>query len=112
MTPSVEHLQELYRSADCVRCSFAGIEPARSNYARYVEFVAAHAPAGAKLLDVGCGTGWSSYFFAERGFRTTGVDLNPAAFETPAHPQLTLAEGSGLDLPFADETFDVVAAHQ
>ena len=33
---------------------------------------------GAKLLDLGCGTGWTTVFLAEAGFRTTGIDLAPA----------------------------------
>jgi SAM-dependent methyltransferase len=31
----------------------------------------------ARLLDLGCGTGWTSAFFARRGFRVTGQDIAP-----------------------------------
>ena len=34
-------------------------------------------PPPARLLDVGCGTGWTSAFFARRGYRVTGVDIAP-----------------------------------
>jgi SAM-dependent methyltransferase len=112
MDSPAAQLHDLYRRADRVRCTFPDAATARTVYGRYVDFVATHAPAGAKLLDVGCGTGWSSYFFAEAGFSTIGLDLNPDAFETPTLPNLTLAAGSGVELPYPDASFDVAAAHQ
>lgn len=33
---------------------------------------------GTEVLDVGCGTGWTTVFLAEAGFRPTGIDLAPA----------------------------------
>jgi len=37
--------------------------------------VSARLPAGARVLDLGCGEGRDSVFFAERGFDVTGVDV-------------------------------------
>jgi 2-polyprenyl-3-methyl-5-hydroxy-6-metoxy-1,4-benzoquinol methylase len=34
--------------------------------------------AGASILDVACGAGWTTAFLAESGYRPTGVDLVPA----------------------------------
>ena len=35
----------------------------------------------ARLLDLGCGTGWTSAFFARRGYRVTGQDIAPDMLE-------------------------------
>ena len=34
-------------------------------------------PAGAEVIDVGCGGGWTSLFLAESGYRVTGYDIVP-----------------------------------
>jgi SAM-dependent methyltransferase len=36
---------------------------------------AAQVPVGARILDVGCGVGWTSLLLAEAGFEVVGVDL-------------------------------------
>lgn len=33
---------------------------------------------GSSILDVGCGTGWTTVFLAEAGYRPTGIDIAPA----------------------------------
>jgi SAM-dependent methyltransferase len=37
--------------------------------------------APARLLDLGCGTGWTSRFFARRGYDVLGVDISPDMIE-------------------------------
>ncbi len=34
-----------------------------------------------KVLDLGCGTGWTSSFYAQSGHQVTGVDISPDAVE-------------------------------
>jgi SAM-dependent methyltransferase len=52
--------------------------------------------AGARVLDVGCGTGWTTLFLAESGLHATGVDLVPANIEAARER----ARRWGLDVPF------------
>lgn len=114
----VNRVQETYESAPHTRASFAD-DPQRAMryYKDYVDFVSSAHMAlagsqGRELLDVGCGNAWSSYAFANAGFSTTGVDLNPAAFECPPHANLQLATGSMMALPFPDDSFDIVSTYQ
>jgi SAM-dependent methyltransferase len=41
-------------------------------------------PRGARVLDVGCGPGWTSLFLAESGYEVTAIDLVPANVELTA----------------------------
>jgi ubiquinone/menaquinone biosynthesis C-methylase UbiE len=70
---------------------------------------------GASLLDIGCGLGGASRYFAiERGCQVTGVDLTPEYVAVAASlaarvglsGMVTYRQGSALALPFAAATFD------
>jgi ubiquinone/menaquinone biosynthesis C-methylase UbiE len=112
----VDH-QQLYATGDRVRMSFDRDEQrATAFFDDYVTFVTrsagrTSADVGNRLLDVGCGAGWSSFLFAQSGHQVTGIDLNANAFEPPATEGLRLMEGSVLQLPFSDASYDVVAAY-
>jgi SAM-dependent methyltransferase len=62
---------------------------------------------GARVLDVGCGTGWLAARLAQRGWRVTGLDPSAAMLERAA-ARLPVVRGDGLRLPFADGAFDAV----
>ena len=64
------------------------------------------------LLDVGCGTGHWSAFFAQMGYSVTGVDVAEAMGEKARTkvPQCTFQVADACRLPFEEGTFDVVAA--
>ena len=38
-------------------------------------------PAGSRLLDVGCGSGWLSEYFARLGYEVKGIDISPDLVE-------------------------------
>ncbi len=68
---------------------------------------------GGRLLDVGCGTGHFSEFFAALGFEVTGVDISLAMLER-ARARLPecdfLLADAAARLPFRDASFDAAAA--
>ncbi len=70
--------------------------------------------AGARLLEVGCGMGTDLLQFARGGAKVTGVDLTPRSIQiSRQHLDVYGAGGDfaisdGENLPFADESFDVV----
>ena len=43
--------------------------------------VALDLPAGARILDAACGSGWLSEFFARLGYDVTGIDISPQLIE-------------------------------
>jgi SAM-dependent methyltransferase len=72
-------------------------------------YVVEHCPRG-KGLDVGCGTGVLAARLAAAGYEMTGVDPSGGMLDVLRRdaPQVTAIEASGTDLPFEDDTFDMV----
>ena len=69
----------------------------------------ADAVTGRDALEIGCGTGLILERTAARARRATGVDLSAGmARFTTGQKGLTVAQASATDLPFADDSFDVV----
>ncbi len=68
-------------------------------------------PAGRAVLDVGCGTGFFTAFYLERGASVTGLDIAPVAVErlTARHPQARFLLADVSDAALTGR-FDVVNA--
>jgi 2-polyprenyl-3-methyl-5-hydroxy-6-metoxy-1,4-benzoquinol methylase len=72
--------------------------------------------AARDVLDVGCNTGYGTLRFAQVAGRVVGVDVSPRAIEAArqrapdGRPEFVLT--SGFDLPFPDESFDLVTSFQ
>jgi SAM-dependent methyltransferase len=74
--------------------------------------------AGKQLLEIGLGEGSDSELLIRQGARWSGVDLTAASVERVRTrlalrdlPHEDLRQGSVLQLPFADNSFDMVFSH-
>lgn len=71
---------------------------------------------GASLLDVGCGTGYFSRRFAQSGLTVTGIDPDTEALnfakgqDKNQDDKISYLQGNGMDLPFANNSFDYTSA--
>lgn len=106
----------LARAFDAVAAQYAaarpGYPPALFDA---IEELAGQPLAGARVLDVGAGTGIATKLLAERGARLTAVEPG-AAMATElrtAHPAIPLVRALGDALPFRDDAgFDLVGYAQ
>ncbi len=64
-------------------------------------------PSSQIILDLGCASGWNMSRFGQYGRSSFGVDVVPARVQLALHHG-PVALASGLELPFADGTFDVI----
>jgi SAM-dependent methyltransferase len=74
--------------------------------------------AGKQALEIGLGEGSESELLIREGARWTGIDLTSESVDRVRTrltlrdlPYQDLRQGSVLDLPFADESFDIVFSH-
>ncbi|HEV3470926.1 MAG TPA: methyltransferase domain-containing protein [Pyrinomonadaceae bacterium] len=57
-------------------------EDARRHFCDFANMAVALAlPAGSRILDVGCGSGWLSEYFARLGYEVRGIDISPDLVE-------------------------------
>lgn len=84
------------------------------HFARYA--FAARFAAGARVLDVGCGTGYGPAELAQRARGVTGIDVSTDALRYAQSsfplPNLAFIRGSAASLAFRDAGFDVVTAFE
>ncbi len=70
----------------------------------------------ARILDVGCGTGFLSLLLAEQGHTVTGIDLSPemrvkaAEKAKKAELDITFLPGDAENPPFPQQSFDVIVS--
>ncbi len=90
-----------------------------SLFERIAADVTAVAPAGGRVLEVGCGPGRLSTMLARRGLDVTGLDLDPAMIQRAranaarsAHNgrQPSFLVGDVASLAFPDRSFDLVVS--
>lgn len=68
-------------------------------------------PRGRSVLDVGCGSGFFTNFYLERGAQVTGIDIAPTSVErlSQRHPQARFVLGDVSETPLAGR-YDLVNA--
>ncbi len=90
------------------------------NYLRhYVDFVIRFAPKDAKILDLGCGNGISSRLLHQANFDVVGTDISPLFLQDARNweslhdgPKLRYQVCDVLELPFEDESYDVICSNE
>ena len=77
------------------------------------DLAAAGVAPGARVLEIGCGTGQATVALAERGYRIVAVELGPdmaavARRNLSAFDEVTVVTAAFEEWPLPDEPFDVV----
>lgn len=67
-------------------------------------------PAGARLLELGSGVGYTARWFADRGVDVVASDLSPANVRKCREKGLRAEVVDMSELPFADRSFDAIWA--
>lgn len=85
-------------------------------FKRYLSFIERYGSRTETVLDLGCGTGFSSYLLSQRKRWVVGLDLSELFLKRgqercPAANLLRIT-GDIQELPFRDEAFDLVSSYQ
>jgi len=110
VAPLKERLKSTWMAGDYDRFSRHMERDARDFYDRL------NVPPGTRLLDVACGSGQLALIAARDGIRVTGVDIASNQIKRARerarseHLNVNFEEADAEDLPFDDESFDVVTS--
>lgn len=113
MSKRIEQLNSFYGAID-EDARLASSRHGQLEYATTMEYIARYVPHGAKVLELGAGTGRYSIELARRGYQVTAVELVPHNIEilranAEGLTNLTALQGDATDLSrFPDESFDAV----
>ncbi|MBW2992014.1 class I SAM-dependent methyltransferase [Candidatus Woesearchaeota archaeon] len=83
------------------------------NIIDFAEFISKKGVKG-KVLDIGCGNGRHSVYFAKKGFEVYGIDVSKNAIEIARwnakenKVKVNFRAGSVFSLPYSKDSFDVI----
>lgn len=86
----------------------------RVEFLTTVKYIEKYLEPGMKILDIGAGAGEYSFYFAEKGYEVSALELadsNIAAFKKKLRPEhkIELTQGNAVDLScYPDNSFDIV----
>ncbi|MEH6755492.1 MAG: class I SAM-dependent methyltransferase [Alphaproteobacteria bacterium] len=89
---------------------WANIQEQQCSPAYHAVFEKVGVGSGTRLLDAGCGAGMALQFAADRGAHVSGFDASAALLDIARDrlPNAPFARGDLEELPFEDNSFDVV----
>jgi SAM-dependent methyltransferase len=107
----VEHGARIAKNAEEV-WNWSGPAGAR-RWARRVELLTDRIPAGAQVLEIGCGTGLFTHELAKRSIRAAAIDISPDLLERAqarcaGHPEILFSAQNAYATDFAAGSFDAV----
>ena len=108
-----QQMREFYETSETYKELLAAHD---EDYLRhYVELVIRFASSGSKILDLGCGNGISSRLLNKAGYDVVGTDISSLFLEEARsweNPKLRYQVCDVLELPFDDESFDVICSNE
>ncbi|MBY0314602.1 MAG: class I SAM-dependent methyltransferase [Bdellovibrionales bacterium] len=114
MIDKFNNLQKIYAELDgSVRRKGLNRDSSEPIYASYLNLIKSNIELNGKsVLDIGCGSGWSSFFISKFAKKVIGLDLHKNGYEPDSSDNLEFKTGSAEQLDFDDEIFDVVTTNE
>jgi SAM-dependent methyltransferase len=112
MTETAEYIRKHYTAYD-EDGRFGRSRSRLVEYLTTMRYIDKYLSDGARIIEIGAGTGAYSLALAERGYSVDAVELTPSNIEIfkgkiKDDMNVTVTEGNALDLSvFADETYDI-----